>query len=165
MFCKFSIFKTKYTKLILQSTCFISGFVVFWTTKYHTHPYLSLIIGTQRLYKLFWLSPIHLFKWISPLLNNCLDYISSRFIITSSWVCMNYLICGQKVFLSSRPWITLSFLISWCYFRARFTYIPARNKTFWVFDMSVLLELTTFMAMICRITFICLTTNYQCQAT
>lgn len=136
-----SIFKSKVN---LQSTCFISGFVVFWTTKYHTHSGLSLIIGTQRLHKLSWLLPIHLHKWTPPSLNNCSDYASSRFIITSSWVRMNYLICDQKALLSSRPWIALSFLVSWCYFRTGFTLLPVRNKTFWVFDMSVLLELTIF---------------------
>nr|DAR15279.1 MAG TPA: hypothetical protein [Caudoviricetes sp.] len=27
-------------------------------------------------------------------------------------VCMNYPVCGRKVFLSSRPWTTLSFPVS-----------------------------------------------------
>ena len=62
---------------ILQTMCCACGFVTFWATKCHTQSYLSVIIPTQRLYKLIWGVPIHSYKWISPLLNNCSDYISS----------------------------------------------------------------------------------------
>ena len=43
--------------------------------------------------------------------------------------------------------------------------LPLRNKTFWVFGMSVLLELTIFMAIGCKSTFTYITVSYPCQAT
>ena len=62
---------------ILLKMCYTRCFDFFWKSKYITPSCLLVIIPTQRLYKLIWGVPIRLHKWISPLLNNCSDYISS----------------------------------------------------------------------------------------
>lgn len=62
---------------ILLKMCYTRCLDFFWKSRYTTPSCLLVIIPTQRLYKLIWGVPIHLHKWISPLLNNCSDYISS----------------------------------------------------------------------------------------
>lgn len=65
----------------LQTMCCACGFVTFWATKCHTQSYLSVIIPTQRLLQINWLSPILCNKWISHLVNKFSCYISFRFSI------------------------------------------------------------------------------------
>lgn len=122
---------------MLLSMCCVSGFVLFWRIKYHTHSYLSVIIPTQCAYKLIWnIVPIHLYSWISPLSYNYSDYISSRFAINlrkfawAIWFAVKKFPTAVAPQIPCHPLLhDLSSTFKW-------------NKTFWVFGMSVLFELT-----------------------
>ena len=78
---------------------------------------------------------------------------------------MSYSDCVWKVSLNSRPWDSLSLYTSCTYFRIGLILsLPIRNQTFWACNMSVLLELTIYIAKKCNFSFKCLTTFYLRQA-
>lgn len=133
--------------------CCSSGFVIFWTTKYHTPPCSFPDQVIKRLSKLLCLPTFPLKRWIPPLAvtprTHILSVLSRSFVslVRSAIVPPNAASYGVtlRAFLPNFPELS-----------------PLEYEDI---GELILLGLTTNVAIDCRSTFTGLTSCYQCQAT